>query len=237
MTRATPIVTIDGPAGVGKSTVGRRVAAELRLPFIDTGIFYRALTVAASRSGLREGSAGALALLASRLRLEINSNPSATSDAWQARIDGQDLRAELWDPRLATLLAYAARQAGVREALLHWQRAPALNGAVAVGRDTGTVVFPRAACKVYLDAPAEVRVGRRRKELQSRGLEASQAVLRADIVARDETDLSRQHGPLAVPADALAIDTTSRSAEEVVDLVLKECRRRGVRPVEAGPPR
>jgi cytidylate kinase len=222
------VVTIDGPAGVGKSTVGRRIASILSLPFIDTGIFYRALTVAASREGLQDGSAQAIVRLAERLRLEINSDPEAPADSWQARVDGQDLRRELWDPTLGSLLSYVARQPEVREALLNFQREPAAHGGVAVGRDTGTVVFPWADCKVYLDAPAEVRVGRRRKELKGRGLETPEAVLRADVLNRDQTDRSRLHAPLTVPAHALAIDTTSRSADQVVDLVLEECRRRGV---------
>ncbi|MGC1405610.1 MAG: (d)CMP kinase [Candidatus Dormiibacterota bacterium] len=228
MSATAPVVTIDGPAGVGKSTVGRRIASILGLPFIDTGIFYRALTVAAGRAGLRAGSAREIARLAERLQLEINTDPSAPAQSWQARVDGEDLRGELWDPALGSLLSYVARQPEVREALLHFQRAPAADGAVAVGRDTGTVVFPAADCKVYLDAPAEVRVSRRRKELQGRGLETPEEVLRADVLNRDQTDRSRTHAPLAVPADALAIDTTSSSAEEVVDLVLEECRRNGI---------
>lgn len=228
MSATAPVVTIDGPAGVGKSTVGRRIASILGLPFVDTGIFYRALTVAASRAGLQEGSARELAQLAERLQLEINSDPKAPADSWQARVDGSELRGELWDPELGSLLSYVARQSEVRDALLHFQREPAVHGAVAVGRDTGTVVFPEADCKVYLDAPAEVRVGRRRKELQGRGLSTPEAVLRADVLDRDQTDRSRAHAPLAVPADALAIDTTSRSADEVVELVLEECRRRGI---------
>jgi cytidylate kinase len=228
LSASAPVVTIDGPAGVGKSTVGRRIASILGLPFIDTGIFYRALTVAASREGLQDGSAQPIVRLAERLRLEINSDPEARADSWQARVDGQDLRTELWDPALGSLLSYVARQPEVRDALLHFQREPAAQGGVAVGRDTGTVVFPGADCKVYLDAPAEVRVGRRRKELQGRGLDTPEVVLRADVLNRDQTDRSRLHAPLTVPADALAIDTTSKSADEVVDLVLEECRRRGV---------
>lgn len=229
MSQLAPVVTIDGPAGVGKSTVGRRVAAALGLPFIDTGIFYRAITVAAGRAGLLDGDAVALRQLSERLHLEINSEPEPEPGAWQVRVDGQELREELWDPRLSSLLAFVARQAEVRQALLAAQREPASAGAVAVGRDTGTVVFPNADCKVYLDAPAEVRVGRRRKELQSRGRDASEEVLRADVLARDQTDLSRVHAPLAVPPDALSIDTTSLSADQVVELVLGECRRRGLR--------
>ena len=234
MSATAPVVTIDGPAGVGKSTVGRRIASILGLPFIDTGIFYRALTVAASRAGLQDGSAQAIARLAERLQLEINSDPEAPPDSWQARVDGQDLRGELWDPALGSLLSYVARQPEVRDALLHFQREPAAHGAVAVGRDTGTVVFPAADCKVYLDAPTEVRVGRRRKELQARGLDTPDAVLRADVLNRDQTDRSRPHGPLTVPADAFPIDTASKSANEVVSMVLEECRRRGVGVTGAG---
>ncbi|MGA8427113.1 MAG: (d)CMP kinase [Candidatus Dormiibacterota bacterium] len=228
MSAAAPVVTIDGPAGVGKSTVGRRIASILGLPFVDTGIFYRALTVAANRAGFQTGSAREIAQLAERLQLEVNSDPEASADSWQARVDGEELRGELWDPTLGSLLSYVARQPEVRDALLHFQRGPAAHGAVLVGRDTGTVVFPAADCKVYLDAPAEVRVGRRRKELRARGLQTPEEVLRADVLNRDQTDRSRSHAPLTIPADALAIDTTSSSAQEVVDLVLEECRRRGI---------
>lgn len=229
------MVTIDGPAGVGKSTVGRRVAAELGLAFIDTGIFYRALTVAASRRGLGEGQAAELARLSGELSLEVNTDPQPVLGAWQARADGLELSDELWDPRLATLLAYVARQPAVRQALLPVQRLPAAEGAVAVGRDTGTVVFPAAGCKVYLDAPTEVRVGRRRKELQDQGRDVSDEVLRADVLTRDQTDLSRRVAPLAVPADALLIDTTQLSAEEVGALILAACRRLGQGTGEAAP--
>ncbi|HVC22983.1 MAG TPA: (d)CMP kinase [Candidatus Dormibacteraeota bacterium] len=228
MSRVAPVVTIDGPAGVGKSTVGRSVARVLHLPFVDTGIFYRALTAAASRAEIEAGDSLALQELAAAVRLEVNSDPDPAPGAWQARADGQALTEELWDSRLAALLADIARQPGVRQSLLAAQRRPAAQGVVAVGRDTGTVVFPDADCKVYLDAPAEVRVARRRKELLSRGRDASDEVLRADVLTRDQTDLSRVHAPLAVPSDALSIDTSALSAEEVVNLVLSECRRRGL---------
>jgi len=235
VSRRRSIVTIDGPAGVGKSTVGRRVAAALRLPFLDTGILYRALTVAAQRDGIGSGDSLRLLRLTERVKLEINSATEPAPGAWQAKVDGQELSEELWDPRLAQLLAAVARQPEVRRALLPAQRAPATAGAVAVGRDTGTVVFPTADCKVYLDAPAEVRISRRRKELQDRGRDASEAVLRADVLTRDQTDLSREFAPLAVPADALSIDTTALSADQVVRLVLAECRRKGLAPGEPAP--
>jgi cytidylate kinase len=226
-----PVVTIDGPAGVGKSTVGRRVAIELHVPFIDTGIFYRALAVAASRRGIAAGDGAALAELASRLDLKANTDPLAGPDAWQALVDGGPLGAELWDPRHAALLAGAAGQPQVRAALLHFQREPAREGGLLVGRDTGTVVFPDADCRVYLDAPAEVRVARRRRELEGRGQQALDDELRAEMEARDRTDLSRNHGPLAVPADALEIQTAHLSAEQVVERILAECHRLRLRSI------
>jgi cytidylate kinase len=209
--------------------VGRRVAAELHVPFIDTGIFYRALAVAAGQRGIGAGDAAGLTEIASRLKLEANTDPLAAPDAWQALVDGDPLGAELWEPRYAALLACAAGQPPVRQALLHFQRDPAREGGLLVGRDTGTVVFPDADCKVYLDAPAEVRVARRRRELESRGQNASEEELRADMKARDQTDLSRDHGPLAVPAGALEIETAQLSADQVVERILGECRRRGLR--------
>ncbi|HEY6538529.1 MAG TPA: (d)CMP kinase, partial [Candidatus Dormibacteraeota bacterium] len=175
MSVGAPVVTIDGPAGVGKSTVGRRVAAVLGLPFIATGVLYRALAVAAAQAGIGEGDGARLGELSAAVRLEINSEPDHSPGAWQARVDGRELADELWDPGIARLLAYVARQPEVRRALLPAQREPASRGAVAVGRDTGTVVFPGADCKVYLDAPAEIRVGRRRQELLGQGRDASEA--------------------------------------------------------------
>ncbi len=230
MSPGSRVVTIDGPAGVGKSTVGRSVARRLRLPFVDTGLFYRALTVAARRGHLGVGQGARLERLARELRIEVNTDPSAAPDDWQARLGEERLGAELWDRSNSELLAFVARQPEVRRALLPLQRRPAARGAVLVGRDTGTVVCPGARCKIYLDAPVEVRLGRRRRELELRGEDSSEAVLRADVLARDATDRSRELAPLRVPETALAIATEGLSAQEVVDLVLAECRRCGLGP-------
>ncbi|MGH7610080.1 MAG: (d)CMP kinase [Candidatus Dormibacteria bacterium] len=224
------MVTIDGPAGVGKSTVGRQVAQHLNLAFVDTGLFYRGLTVLAGRSGLGTDRPDPLAKLARQLHIEINPDPAAAAGAWQVRVSGEELGDELWDPSQATLLAYVASQPEVRRALLQAQRRPARQGAVAVGRDTGTVVFPGATCKVYLEAPVAVRLQRRRGELARRGLDDSEAALEADVIARDHTDSSRADAPLARAPDALAIDTSRLSAAEVVVTVLAACHRRGLRP-------
>ena len=222
------MVTIDGPAGVGKSTVGRRVAAGLRLPFIDTGIFYRVLTVVASEAGLAVGDAAQLARLADGFEVELNTDPLASPESWQARLGMRTLNLELWDPRLASLLAFVARQREVRQALMAGQRLAASPGAVAVGRDTGTAVFPKADCKIYLDAPTEVRLERRRRELERRGLGIPDEMLREDVVGRDHQDLSRENNPLAVPDGALVISTAGISADQVVELVFAHCRAQGI---------
>ena len=221
MSRGGPVITIDGPAGVGKSTVGRVVAAALELPFLDTGIFYRALTVAAARRGLVPEDAGALADLARTFKVEVNTGGGA--EGWRARVDGTELDLELWDPELAPLLAKVASLGPVRDALLEPQRAAGLEGVVAVGRDTGTVVFPQADRKFYLDAAPEVRLERRRRELARRGLPTPDALMAEEVIDRDRVDRQRAHGPLAVPPGAVVIDTGELTAAEVSERVLTGC--------------
>ncbi|HUY55842.1 MAG TPA: (d)CMP kinase [Candidatus Nanopelagicaceae bacterium] len=222
---SSAVITIDGPAGVGKSTVGRQVAIRLGLPFVDTGIFYRALTVAAAAEGIAVGHHHRLAELAQHFSVEVNTDPGA--EGWRARVGSRSLDLELWQPGLAPLLAYVASQAPVRRALLGLQRAAGSGGAVAVGRDTGTAVFPDARCKFYLEAPEEVRLERRRVEFQRRGLGAPEVLVREDVVGRDHLDLTRKHSPLTIPPGAVVIDTEGVSAAEVVDLVLARCRAQG----------
>lgn len=216
------VATIDGPAGVGKSTVGRLVAKALGLPYLDTGIFYRALAVEALRERVRPDDEERLAEIAGHLSVVINTDPEV--DGWRARLNGVDLDRELWDPALAVLLARAASLQPVRSALLERQRRAGSNGVVAVGRDTGTVVFPWARCKFYLDAPAQVRLERRRREFERRGLPTADSVLEEEIVGRDRLDSSREHAPLAVPLGALVLDTSNISAEEVAAILIGRCR-------------
>jgi cytidylate kinase len=222
------VVTIDGPAGVGKSTVGRAVAKALKLPFLDTGIFYRALTLAAFRQGLRPEDAGALSELARTFRVEVNTD--AAAEGWRARMDGTDLDLELWDPQLAPLLARVASLGAVRQALLELQRAAGRQGVVAVGRDTGTVVFPEADRKFYLDAAPEVRLERRRRELSRRGLPTPDALMAEEVIDRDRVDRQRADAPLAVPPGAVVIDTGQLTAREVSARVLALCSGLGCSP-------
>ena len=225
---AMPIsVTIDGPAGVGKSTVGRRVARELQLPFLDTGLLYRAVAlVAAERSVGPEGAAE----LVHGLGLAINLDPTAPEWAWRARIGERDLGAELWAPGNAVLLARVAAEPAVRAALLPLQRRLGSEGVVAVGRDTGSTVFPRAEVKVYLDAPFEVRMERRRSELERLGLASAEVAVREDLAERDHRDSTREAAPLAIPDGAMVIDTAPIDAEEVARRILSRCHELGAQP-------
>lgn len=221
-----PVVTVDGPAGSGKSTLGRRLAAALHLPFIDTGLLYRAVTLAAARAGVDAGDAARLTALARSTRIEVGTDPGLEPEV---RIDGTPVEAgALHDPGHAALLAAVSREPGVRAALLQPQRALAHAGAVAVGRDCGTVVFPGAALKIYLEADAGVRAARRAMQLRKRGAAADVAVLDAEVRARDAADSTRADAPLRAAADACVIDTGRLGVEAMVATALGWCRERGL---------
>ena len=227
MTAAPISVTIDGPAGVGKSTVGRTVARELQLPFLDTGLLYRALALAAAERSV--GPDGAAELVRG-LDLAINLDPAAPEGAWRARLGDRDLGAELWAPGNAVLLARIAAEPAVRAALLPLQRRLGRAGVVAVGRDAGSTVFPRAEVKVYLDAPFEVRMERRRSELERLGLASAEVAVREDLAERDHRDSTRKAAPLTIPDGAMVIDTAPIDAEEVARLILRRCHEVGAQP-------
>ena len=222
-------VTVDGPAGSGKSTLGRALAAALGLPIIDTGLFYRGMTVAALRAGLDASDPVALGALARATSIRIQTDPRA-ADA--VVVDGVAAGAELHDPRHAALLAAIAGEASVRAAVLELQRGPAADGAVAVGRDCGTVVFPRAAVKFYLDAPEDVREQRRMAQLHARGARTDGTSMRAEVRERDLSDSQRAESPLRRPADAHVIDTATVDREAMIELALSICATAGLRPVQ-----
>lgn len=234
--RATAaVVTIDGPAGSGKTTLGRRVAAALGLPLVDTGLFYRAVAVAAHRAGMDAADAAGLERLAASLDIEVNTDPEAPAGAWQLRLGGEDVTAEARDPRLATLLARISGVAGVRAAVLARQRGLAEGGAVAVGRDCGTVVFPAAAVKIYLEAGEEVRARRRAAEIREGGGAVDEGILRSEIAGRDALDTGRAVAPLRPAADAHVIDTGRVGVEGMVESALRLCRASGLAPAGQRP--
>lgn len=205
------IVTIDGPAGTGKSTVSRLVAARLGLPHLDTGAFYRAAAVVSIRAGIDLDNEEAVVAAVS----------SAFFDQIDGRmlVDGEDISTQIRDPAIATASSAVAALPGVRTALVGHQRCwVELHGGSAVveGRDIGSVVFPDAVVKIFLEADPEIRAERRARESGQK----VDAVL-ADQQARDRQDSSRSTSPLIVPDDAVVIDTSSLEVDEVVDCAVQ----------------
>jgi len=213
------VVAIDGPAGAGKSTVGRALARRLGWQYIDTGAMYRAVTLAASREGvdLEGGAAGLaeeLARVAREARIELHEDPGGL----RVLLEGEDVSEAIRTPELTRLVRHVARCGAARREMVKKQRTLAEAGGIVMeGRDIGTVVLPDAAVKFYLDAAPRERARRRATDLERAGIEADRARLEKEIVSRDASDRERADGPLKVADDAEVVDTTGMTFEEVVD--------------------
>ncbi|WP_295442751.1 (d)CMP kinase [uncultured Thiodictyon sp.] len=215
---AVPIVTIDGPSGTGKGTLAVLLAARLGWQCLDSGALYRVLGLAADRGGIDLDDGPALAALAGNLGLAF--------DGGRVLLDGVDLGDAIRTEAAGMAASRVAVHPGVRAALLAWQRRQArAPGLVADGRDMGSGVFPQAGLKVFLDASAQVRAERRYKQLREKGLDANLSTLVEDIRERDARDRDRPVAPLRPAADAVMIDSTALSIDEVFDRVLEEVRR------------
>ena len=203
------IVAIDGPAGSGKSTVARAVARRLGLDHLDTGAMYRAVAFAALQRGLDPTDAEPVARLAEQVRIDVDD---------VVLVDGVDATIEIRGPEVTRAVSAVAANAGVRRELVRRQRDWGVRrgGGVVEGRDIGTVVFPDAVLKIYLTASEDVRARRRAKESTDLHYDA----VAADIARRDHVDATRDASPMAAADDALVIDTTDRSIDDVVEEVL-----------------
>lgn len=203
------IIAIDGPAAAGKGTLARRLAAALGLPYLDTGLLYRAV----GRRVLDQG--GDLA------------DPAVAEAAARALQPGDLERGDLRGPAADAAAAAVASVPGVRAALLDFQRNFAIDrGAVLDGRDIGTVIFPDAPAKLFVTASLPERARRRWLELQSKGMPADLATVEADMRARDAADQARAAAPLRAAADAVQLDTTAMDAETAFAIALAEVRKR-----------
>lgn len=210
------IIAIDGPSGAGKGTIARAIAAELGYRHVDSGAMYRAIAWKAVRAHVRLDDEPALVHLAHEANIEI-------ADAAVA-VDGVDVSTLIRTPEIDRAAAAVARVAGVRSVLVARQRELGAQGGVVMeGRDIGTVVFPRADLKVYLDASAEERAARRASE-RAQGAAANIAEVASELSARDESDRTRQISPLHAAADAHTIDTTGVPVATVVTRVLQLVR-------------
>jgi len=217
------IIAIDGPAGSGKSTVSKLVAKKLGLLYLDTGAMYRALTLKAMRSNLNLEDENALIEMARGTDIKLKAGPG--SNRTRVLLDGEDVTLDIRTPELTDRIKYIAKVPGVRECMVKIQRSIGEEkGAVLEGRDTTTVVFPDADYKFYLDADLKERAKRRHKELLSLGLKATLEDVEEDAMQRDISDQTRKAGPLKKAQDAICIDTTKMSIEEVVIRILSEVK-------------
>ena len=218
------IITIDGPAGTGKSTVAHRLAATLGLDFLDTGAMYRAAALLAIDLDLdpTDGAKVAEALAAARLRFDWDSDPP------RPMLDDRDISDRIRDRDVNDLVAVVAARPEVRDVLVHRQRGIAEEHPrlVTEGRDQGSVVFPDASLRFYLDADVSVRARRRQAQLAAGDQPVDQAAVMSGIRERDRIDSTRTDGPLMRPEGAVTVDTTHRSADEVVDCLASIARER-----------
>ena len=216
------IVTIDGPSGGGKSTVSRMLAAQLHYTYLDTGAMYRAVAYQCREKDIDLGDNGQLEALLAAIRLELLP-PEAGEDDVRVLVDGRNVGRDLRTPEMGMLASKVSALPLVRASLTRLQQQIGASGRiVAEGRDTGTVVFPDAAWKFFLDASPQVRAHRRVEQLRSKGEMVDEQQLLAQIIQRDRDDRERTIAPLKAAPDALIIDSTGLPVEEVVRLMYEK---------------
>lgn len=224
MTPAIPVVTIDGPSGVGKGTVSQLLTRRFGWHFLDSGALYRLTALAARRQDIAFDDVDGLARVARELAVEFR--PQEQGDL-MIFLSGQEVSKDIRTEQAGNDASRVAAVPAVREALLERQRAFLQSpGLVADGRDMGTTVFPDAPLKIFLTASAEVRAQRRYNQLKEKGFDANLHSLFVEIAERDERDRNRTVSPLRPAADAVVIDTSALGIEEVLAAVLAECRTR-----------
>jgi cytidylate kinase len=208
-----PVVAIDGPAGAGKTTVATALAQRLGLPHLDTGAMYRAITLKALRTGTPTDDGPSLARLCEATEIVLADG--------RVHVDGEDVTAEIRSAAVTAAVSSVSSFPALRERMVDQQRKfVAEEGAVVEGRDIGSVVLPDADLKVYLTASPQERAQRRAAELQAAGGRRTAEEILTEILARDATDSGRSASPLLVAGDAVVVDSTDRSVDEVVGHIL-----------------
>jgi cytidylate kinase len=204
------VIAIDGPAGAGKSTVGRALAERLGVGYLDTGAMYRAMTFAAQRRGVPEGDLAEVAAMAADVDIVVDDRT--------VTVDGVDATSEIRSREVTAAVSQVAANPAVRDVLVAQQRqwVAEHGGGVVEGRDIGTVVFPHARLKLFVTASPRVRAERRVREIGGNVDEIEQA-----IIIRDRKDSTRDHSPLAEADDAVVVDTTGMTIDEVVDHIME----------------
>lgn len=208
------VITIDGPAGAGKSTVAARLAERLGFTLVDTGALYRGLAWALAQSGLPPEDGPALRALLDRTTVRL--------DGVRVLVNGRDVTAEIRAPAISRLTSRLTMLLPVRDKMTPIQRdLAAAGGAVLEGRDTGSVVWPAAEVKFYLDADLDTRARRRRDDLLARGMDGDLETVKEEIARRDRQDMERPLAPLVKPEGAVVVDTTGLGITEVVDTLAR----------------
>ncbi|HTQ25584.1 MAG TPA: (d)CMP kinase [Candidatus Binataceae bacterium] len=217
MTRARPVIAIDGPVSAGKSTVARRLAEVLGFEYVNTGAMYRAVAVAARAAGIGDDDPDAekkLDALLGKARIEFSGG--------RIMLDGRDISAEVGAPEIGESASRLSTLGAVRARMRELQRAAGARGGVVMeGRDIGTAIFPDAEFKFFLDASAEVRAERRYQELAARGAAITREEVLAQLRERDRRDRGRELAPLKAAPDAIAVDASRMSVEEIVALMVR----------------
>jgi cytidylate kinase len=219
------VIAIDGPAAAGKSTAGKALARRLGYLYIDTGALYRAVAWLADREGLADAPAETVGRLIHAANIRLAGDPGGL----RVLVDGRDVSGEIRTERMSQLSSRLSALPEVRAALLELQRRLGEGGGVVMdGRDIGTVIFPAADAKFFVLASPEARARRRYEELRARGSRVEEAGVRAELEERDRRDAGRDVAPLRPAADAVTIDTTALSPEQVLErmLAVVESRRR-----------
>jgi cytidylate kinase len=225
------IIAIDGPVGSGKSTVARRVAGLLGYSYLDSGAMYRALAWKALAGGVPLDSPARLAALAQATRIDL----AQEAGELRVRVDGSDVTEAIRSADVARAASQVAVAPGVRAVLVDQQRrAGQAGGVVMEGRDIGTVVFPDAHLKIFLDASVEVRAERRRQEHLAKGEALEPAQVLQEVRERDRRDRERATSPLVRARDAVLVDNTAMDAEETARLIVLLARDMGADPKAAG---
>jgi cytidylate kinase len=207
------VIAVDGPSGAGKSTVAKALAKRLGYVYIDTGAMYRTVAVMAKEKAIAIEDEETLRRLASSLHIRFVTEGEET----RVLCDGEDVTEAIRSPEISLLASEISKRQGVRTALVRMQRKMGRGGGVVLeGRDIGTVVFPNADVKFYLDAEIEERARRRFDELGEKGVRVDFKETLQEVMQRDHSDMHRIHSPLKKAADAVFIDSTHRSIEEVV---------------------
>ena len=217
------VIAIDGPAAVGKSTMGKLIAREFGLLYIDTGAIYRAITWKVLNNNINVYDEDTISKLVSNTYITIEEkNRYSLKGYYRIFVDGKDVTEEIRNPSIDQNVSHIAKLPKIRRQLIYLQRKLAEKGDIVMeGRDIGSVILPKADIKLYFTASEEERIKRRYKELIDQGYNIDYREVKKQIVQRDEIDRKRKYAPLIKAKDAILIDSTAKSIEEVKDKILK----------------